>query len=100
MGNISETTVSLRIFWKNLLPDEISELLGCKPTSSAKVGDDDPRIKREKKIVKEGYWIYEIEESSLLLEEKIEKLLEKMTDNLEIWKLLTLSYQTDIFCGI
>ena len=101
MSNISKNRVSLRIFGPDLLPEEISDLLQCLPTKSGKAGDIDPRQKRRTRVVKEGFWLLGSDESDdSFLERKVEMLLNKLTNDLEIWKDITTKFRVDIFCGL
>jgi hypothetical protein len=101
MADIGKTRASLRIFGADLLPEEITSLLGCPPSKSAKAGDIDPRHKSETRIVKEGFWLLASDEDdNPLLEKKVETLLGKLTGDLSVWKQLTSKYKVDIFCGL
>jgi len=101
MADIGKTRASLRIFGTDLLPEEITTLLGCSPSKSAKAGDIDPRHKRETRIVKEGFWLLASDEGDdSCLEKKVETLLDKLTSDLDVWKQLTSKYKVDIFCGL
>ena len=101
MSDISKTKVSLRIFGQDLIPEEITALLGCLPTQSAKVGDVDPRQMPSSRIVKEGFWRLEFDKENILpLEKKVDLLLNELTNDLKSWETITLKFKAEIFCGL
>ena len=101
MSDIGRTRVSLRIVGVDLIPEEISNLLGCFPTMSAEAGDADPRSKYEARTVKVGFWHLGLdEEDSSVLDKKLEELLNSLTNDLEVWKQITSRFRVDIFCGL
>ena len=101
MGDIGKTRVGLRIFGKDLVPEEITALLNCSPTKSAKAGDVDPRHKSVTRIVKVGFWLLDSDEGdNSLLERKVQMLLDRLTNDLIIWKEITEKYKVDFFCDL
>ena len=54
-GPVDKVTVSLRLFGEDLDPDEVTKLLGCKPTSAARKGDVMPG--RYHRIANKGCWL-------------------------------------------
>ncbi len=101
-GPISGSTASLRIRGDDLDPDEITHLLECKPTKSHRKGDIEIGKSTGKRNVKKmGIWSLKAEENSTEeLETKIAKLLDKVTDDLKVWKSLGQRYKLDMFCGL
>ena len=101
-GGVDETSVSLRFFGDDLDPNELSRLLGSKPTLSGRKGD----IRRTKVydyIEKRGKWILSLEHrhsSQATLEEIINEIFDQLTDELSVWKLLHEKYKGDLFCGL
>jgi hypothetical protein len=102
MSDISRSTVSIRLFGAELNPEQVTQLLGCLPSSAAKTGETIIRSNGKERIVSKGFWLLEhgrTDESGV--EEKIEFLLAKLTDNLEAWKSVTKDLdRADIFCGL
>lgn len=100
MGNLSRTKVGIRIYGDDLVPDEVTNLLQCQPTEIRKMGDV-RGSKENPRIVTTGSWRFHVDENDVsILEEKVDKLLKQLTDDLLIWKQLTDRFQTDIFCGL
>ena len=102
MPNISRSTVSLRLFDKKLDPENLTQLLGCTPSYSASAGETLILPNGKTRLVKIGYWRLEYGDSDAIdLEEKIELLLAKLTDNLDAWQKATKTIKTaDLFCGL
>jgi uncharacterized protein DUF4279 len=83
MADISRSTVSIRLFGSELHPEEITQLLGCEPSSAAKTGEKIIKRNGQERIVKKGFWLLDYGESDdVLVENKIEFLFGKLTDNL------------------
>jgi hypothetical protein len=102
MSNISRSTVSIRLFGVKLDPEYLTQCLGCSPTSAAKTGEKITKPNGKTRIVKMGFWHLAYGASdAVILEEKIELLFGKLTDNLDVWKEITESAEgADLFCGL
>lgn len=102
MGPISKSVVCLRIIGEDLIPEKISELLGCTPSSSQRKGKE---IIHEKtgtsRIPKFGMWTLDapdcIPEN---LNGQIQEIIGKLTFDLSIWETLSKNYRIDLFCGL
>ena len=102
MADISRSTVSIRLFGSELNPEKITQLLGCEPSSAAKTGEKIIKRNGREIIAKKGVWLLSYGESDeVLVEEKIELLFGKLTDNLESWQEVTKDLDSaDVFCGL
>ncbi len=102
MSDISRSTVSIRLFGAKLDPEYLTQRLGCLPSSAAKKGDKLTKRDGKTRIVKNGFWRLEYgANDTVILEEKIELLLGKLTDNLDAWQEITKDLEVaDIFCGL
>lgn len=101
MGEISHSTISIRAFGKDLEPSELTKLLECPPTKAARAGDTITKRNGQTRLVKKGFWVLEYGESDPVeLEEKIESLLSKLTNDLNVWNQIVGKYKVDIFCGL
>lgn len=100
MSEISKSLVSLRIFGKDLNPDEMTVIMRCQPTRSGKKGD--MLLKNGNyATIKTGSWSIEFQgEASASIEEKILRLLEDLPEDIGIWEKITTDYQADLFCGL
>jgi hypothetical protein len=101
MPTISHSTVSIRFLSADLDPQNLTQLLNCIPTSAAKTGEKLKKPNGETRIVRKGFWHLAYGESdSLGVEDKIELLLGKLTNNLDVWQKITESFKADMFFGL
>jgi hypothetical protein len=102
MADISRSRVSIRLCGSELNPEKITQLLGCEPTSAAKTGEKIIKRNGQERVVKTGFWHFSYGESDdVIIEEKIELLFGKLTNNLESWQEATKNLDlADIFCGL
>jgi hypothetical protein len=101
MSDISRSTTSIRLFGAELDPEYVTQRLGYTPSSAAKKGDKLTKPDGKIRIVKMGFWRLWYGESDSVLEEKIELLLGRLTDNLDAWQEITKDLEVaDIFCGL
>jgi hypothetical protein len=102
MSDISGSAVTIRLFGTELNPEYVTQLLGCTPSSAAKTGEKIIKPSGKERIVKRGFWLLESGESDEIgIEEKIELLLVKTTDNPESWQEVVRNLDVaDISCGL
>ena len=99
-GPIDRSKVSLRIFWENLNPDEISRLLKCPPSKTKEI------VKKAIDKTKEGishtaWWNLESNlPDETDLEEKVWDILQRISGDQGVWDFLTARYDIDLFCGV
>jgi hypothetical protein len=101
MSAIARSTVTLRFYGKALNPENLTVLLGCAPTESGKTGEVIFNKSGNSRKIKKGFWLLQYDESDALdLEEKINLLLGKLTEDLDVWQHITKEYEADLFCGL
>lgn len=101
MAIISRTKTALRIIGDGLLPEDISEYLGCPPTHSQEKGEEVLTPLGKKRIAKFGMWsIKATEQEPGDLNIQISEILDQLTDNLDSWQVLSDNYKIDLFCGL
>ncbi len=99
-GPIDRSKVSLRIFGKDLNPEEISRLLKCRPSEAKKSGHKAVGRTKER-IPQSGRWSLESElPAEKDLEEKVWDILKRVPSEQGVWKSLTGRYHVDLFCGV
>ena len=92
-------SVSLRFFGDDLAPDEVTRLLGCAPTDSARRGDIIRRRTRSY-TAPQGSWHFSTEQSTDDIETQLIGLFARLTDDLSVWQSLTTRFDADLFCGV
>lgn len=99
-GKIDKAKVSLRIFGDQVDPDQITTLMGCKPSLARRKGDVIPNEKYHL-TAHEGDWILSWESSGHeSVEDGIIELLNRVTSDLSVWNRLKNTFKVDLFCGL
>lgn len=102
MAHLSESTAALRLFGDDLIPDEITKLLGSVPTTSYLKG----QVVRGKKsgcevIKKTGMWLLQASDRTPEnLDSQVTELLGKLTQDLAVWSSLKNQFEIDLYCGL
>ncbi|WP_312319875.1 DUF4279 domain-containing protein [Stenotrophomonas sp.] len=101
MSAFVHSMASLRFFGDDLVPDEITALLGTSPTQSHLKGQElIGRRTGNKLIAKTGSWrLRAIDRAPEDLEGQIFEILDQLTQDLSVWASLS-RYQPDLFCGL
>jgi hypothetical protein len=99
-GEVDSCSVCLRVFGDDLDPDVVSALLGAKPTSECRKGDIH-RGKRYDQIEKQGKWLLALDHvPGVPLDDLINRLLDRVTNELAVWRELDERFRVDLFCGL
>jgi hypothetical protein len=99
-SNCSE--VRLQVFGDHLIPEEITKLLGNKPTSAARKDDLRPTRSKIGHIVeKTGRWSFASQTSfPANIDAQIQDIFAQLTYDLATWKDVTSQYRCMVFCGL
>ena len=102
MATINRTVVTLRITGEDLLPEDITNILGCLPTHEQVKGQVFVVNKtKRKRTAKFGMWRLEATEKVPGdLDGQISEILDQLTDNIDSWVELADNYKIDLFCGL
>ncbi|MCK0121734.1 DUF4279 domain-containing protein [Loktanella sp. F6476L] len=102
MPRPASTKAALRIWGDDLVPDEISKLLGTTPTSSERKGEDlRGKKSRYQGFARTGGWRFVVAESGGdNLDAQITYLFAQLTSDLDVWSDLAAKYKIDVFCGV
>ena len=102
MGIAAHSVVALRIFGDDLVPSEVTALLGCEPTTAYSKGDVRIGSKTgHRYIEKTGRWsLSAVDKRPEDLPAQITEILSKLTNDLAIWDQLRSKYKMDFFCGV
>ena len=100
MREIGHSVATLRFFGDDLVPDEITAVLGSSPTASHLKGQELVGSKTgTERIAKTGSWrLRAAPREPADLEAQILEILGNLTPDLSIWATLS-RYQPDFFCG-
>ena len=96
MGPVDRFKITLRAFHEDLVPEEVTRLLQCQPTTAEAKG-------ARGRFPPKGRWLFEIQSKDLGdvdLEDGLKILFEKLPVDLKVWAELTERYKVDIFCGL
>ena len=101
MGVIDHSVATLRFFGDDLVPDEITALLGASPTVSYRKGQELVGSKTGiVRIAKTGSWrLSAARREPEDLEAQILEILAQLTQDLKVWESLS-RFQPDLFCGL
>lgn len=100
-GGIDESSVKLRFWGDELVPDEISKLLGIQPSKAWKKGHVF-RGKQYDIVRSTGLWLQSGRRcGEIELEDKISQLLEQLPQDLAVWQeVMSQCEGGELFCGL
>lgn len=102
MAQLQRSAVTLRIIGDDLIPDDITALLGASPTHAKTKGD---KIVGKKtghvRIARVGMWrLCASDREPEDMDGQIHEILSQMTADLTVWQTITNKYHVDLFCGL
>jgi hypothetical protein len=102
MGAFDHSEVTLRFFGDDLVPEEVSALLGANPTVSYQKGQElVGRNTGTVQITKTGSWrLRATRREPEDVESQVFEILDQLSQDLGVWAALASRYQPDLFCGI
>lgn len=102
MASLDRTAASLRIFGDDLVPEEITLLLGHQPSDAEFKGQEIAGKSTGKiRVAKTGFWMLSaVRQSPGNLDAQIEEILSKLSNDLGVWEKLSERYRVDLFCGL
>lgn len=100
MGIAEKSVVTFRIFADDLVPSEITALLGCEPTKAYSKGDVRAKSKTGY-IEKTGSWRLRAEDRAPEdIAAQISEILGRMSADPAVWNQLRSKCEMDFFCGV
>jgi len=101
LAQLHKSAATLRIAGDDLVPQEISNLLGGTPTLARTKGETIIGPKTGKtRIARTGQWHLDANDREPEdLNGQISEILGQITGDLEVWRLLSQKYEIDLFCG-
>lgn len=102
MGIAEHSVVAFRIFGDDLVPSEVTGLLGCNPTAAYSKGDVRIGQKTGNRYVeKTGRWSLSAKDRRPEdIPSQISEILARLTQDLGVWDQLSSKYTLDFFCGV
>ena len=101
MPALERAVATLRISGDELIPEEISKLLGAAPTYAHGKGEVIPvGTSGRTRIGKSGLWNLSAEPTEPEnVDAQVVELLGKLSADLDLWRMLSTRYDIDLFCG-
>ena len=102
MAQIAESQATLRIMGDDLVPGEISDLLGCEASRQQTTGEElvAPKSGRTR-VARSGMWrLFAKKREPEDLDGQVSELLGKLTDDLAVWADLSARFKIDLFVGL
>jgi hypothetical protein len=102
MAQVQRSKVTLRVGSEDLIPNEITRLLGATPTNIRMKGEKIVgKITGHVRQVKDGLWrlsasVREPED----MDGQIEEILSQATNDLSVWRRIGEQHQIDLYCGL
>ena len=86
----------------NLIPEDISSVLGCDPTYAQTKGQIlIGRVTGHKRVARFGMWRLEAaDHEPENIDAQISELLNKLTQDISIWNSISAEFKIDLFCGL
>lgn len=101
MAEINRTAASLRFFGDDLVPEEITRLLGSHPSDIALKGAPREWPNGKSTIAKTGKWLRKVPDRVPGdLSGQIRELTTGLTEDLAIWRDLSRRFEGNIFIGL
>ncbi|WP_454255897.1 DUF4279 domain-containing protein [Pseudomonas sp. Marseille-Q8238] len=102
MGLLDRSAASLRIFGEDLIPEDVTKLLGAMPSKAHRKGEEEiGAVTGKVRVHKTGSWRLSVERRSPEnLDSQIFEILSQLSQDLSAWKVISSRYEVDLFCGI
>jgi hypothetical protein len=101
MAQQTYSTACLRIFGDHLVPEDITQILGCVPTVAQRTGEVIRYQSGRERVVKCANWRLDAERAEPEdVNGQVRWLLSQVESDPEVWKSLVQQFDVDIFCGL
>jgi hypothetical protein len=102
MGSVQKSVATLRIIGHDLIPAEISRMLGCAPTASQTKGDVIVgKTTGTERVARIGMWrLHSADQEPENLDGQIHEILSRVSSDMDVWRDLVNRFRVDLFCGI
>jgi hypothetical protein len=101
MADLQCSVVTLRIVGDDLIPEEITTLLGVSPSSAQLKGEKMIGRMDAERTAEFGMWRFHVAEREPGdIDGQIGEIFGQMTGDLAVWQGVTKRYKVDLFCGL
>jgi hypothetical protein len=111
MSAIKNSVVTLRVYGDDLIPEDITRMLGVLPTYGVTKGQEKISKKTGKSMInrqtgkpivaKSGMWQYSASDREPEdIDGQIKEIFSKVSADITVWQSITKKYQTNLFCGL
>jgi len=102
MAQLKTSAATLRVIGDDLVPQEITSLLGADPTLAHAKGESLIGSKTGKvRIAKFGMWQMCVSDREPAdLDGQIEEIFGKLSADNTVWQMIAEKYRVDLFCGL
>lgn len=99
MAHLARSVATLRIAGDDLVPEEVSAILGAEPTHAQRKGQE-LVSKSGTRIAKFGHWRLEAKDREPEdIDGQVTELLSGLSSDLGAWRALGERFDIDLFCG-
>lgn len=100
MAQLHKSAATLRIMGDDLIPEEVTSLLGSNPTSAYRKGQMEQLRSGRTLIRRSGMWRLEaLDCEPENVDGQVSEILGKLTSDLDVWTILAARFQMDLYCG-
>ncbi len=101
MPRLERAVAALRICGDDLIPDEISQMLGASPTRAHRKDEAIPsKTSGRTRIAKFGGWaLHATQTAPEDLDAQVAEILGRLNPDLSVWRGLSTRFHIDLFCG-
>ena len=100
MAHLHRAVATLRIAGNDLIPSEVSAMLGAEPTFAREKGKEWLTPRGKSRIATTGQWhLHAADTEPENLDAQVAELLGKLTSDLSVWRKLSTKFEIDLFCG-
>lgn len=101
MAELNRSRACLRFFGDDLVPDEITKILGAHPTDAKLKGEITRLASGKARVSQTGSWRLDApEQAPGDINLQVEWILSQLSGELGIWRQLNQRFQIDCFCGL
>lgn len=102
MSGIKTSVVTLRIYGDDIIPENITAMLGVPPTHAETKGQKSVgRRTGAVRIAKSGMWrLCASDRQPEDIDGQIREIFSRIPADVSVWQSITRKYQTNLFCGL